>query len=132
MIESMIDNNCGQLLEYRESLANITTIHEPQKSQDLWLEIPRHIAKDLTLTQARELGLNPTDINIVEAIERDSVRPWLMINPTYLDFTPGFHMIQFIFRNEALNVYQSFYYSYMSQVDNPEKPYIYMQREDNT
>lgn len=132
MIDKLSDNNCGQLLPYRESLANIITIHSPQNTWNLWLEIPRDMAKDLTLYQVKILGLEPTDIDIATNIVRESVRPWLVVDPSALDFTPGFHMIQFVFMNEVLNVYQSFYFSYMSQVDNPEKPYIYMNQEEQS
>jgi hypothetical protein len=101
-----------------------------QSTWKLWLEIPKEIAKDLTLEQAKILGMYPTDIDIETAIVRDSVRPWLVVNPEVLDMSPGFHMLQFIFRNQVLQVYESYYFSYTSQVDNPEKPYIYMERKD--
>lgn len=126
------DKQYGQLLPYKESIASTKTMATEQYEWKLWLEIPKDIAKDLTLEQVKELGLNPTEIDIETAIVRDSVRPWLVLNPLYIDQTPGFHMLQFIFRNQALNVYQSFYFSYLSQVDNPEKPYIYMKREEET
>lgn len=124
------DTNYGSLLPYTESIANRITLNTCQSTWELWLEIPKEIAKDLTLEQAKILGMYPTDIDIETAIVRDSVRPWLVVNPEALDMTPGFHMLQFIFRNQVLQVYESYYFSYTSQVDNPEKPYIYMERKD--
>lgn len=123
--------NYGQLLPYTESLANIVTIHEPQFNTPIWLEMPRADAKDLTIYQIKELGLNPTEIDI-QSVTRDGIRPWVAIEASVLDMTPGFHMIQITFTNTILNVYQSYYFSYMAQIDDPAKPYIYMERTDNT
>ena len=131
MHKSMPAINYGQLLPYTESLANIVTIHEPQFNTPIWLEMPRADAKDLTIYQIKELGLNPTEIDI-QSVTRDGVRPWVAIEASVLDMTPGFHMIQIIFTNTVLNVYQSYYFSYMAQIDDPAKPYIYMERTDNT
>lgn len=131
MHKSMPAINYGQLLPYTESLANIVTIHEPQFNTPIWLEMPRADAKDLTIYQIKELGLNPTEIDI-QSVTRDGIRPWVAIEATVLDMTPGFHMIQFTFTNTVLNAYQSYYFSYMAQIDDPAKPYIYMERTDNT
>ena len=131
MHKSMPAINYGQLLPYTESLANIVTIHEPQFNTPIWLEMPRADAKDLTIYQIKELGLNPTEIDI-QSVTRDGIRPWVAIEASVLDMTPGFHMIQIIFTNTVLNVYQSYYFSYMAQIDDPAKPYIYMERTDNT
>lgn len=131
MHKSMPAINYGQLLPYTESLANIVTIHEPQFNTPIWLEMPRADAKDLTIYQIKELGLNPTEID-VQSVTRDGIRPWVAIEASVLDMTPGFHMIQFTFTNIVLNVYQSYYFSYMAQIDDPAKPYIYMERTDNT
>lgn len=131
MHETMPAINYGQLLPYTESLANIVTIHEPQFNTPIWLEMPRADAKDLTIYQIKELGLNPTEIDI-QSVTRDGIRPWVAIEASVLDMTPGFHMIQITFTNTVLNVYQSYYFSYMAQIDDPAKPYIYMERTDNT
>lgn len=131
MHKSMPAINYGQLLPYTESLANIVTIHEPQFNTPIWLEMPRADAKDLTIYQIKELGLNPTEIDI-QSVTRDGIRPWVAIEASVLDMTPGFHMIQITFTNTVLNVYQSYYFSYMAQIDDPAKPYIYMERTDNT
>ena len=131
MHKSMPAINYGQLLPYTESLANIVTIHEPQFNTPIWLEMPRADAKDLTIYQIKELGLNPTEID-VQSVTRDGIRPWVAIEASVLDMTPGFHMIQFTFTNAVLNAYQSYYFSYMAQIDDPAKPYIYMERTDNT
>lgn len=131
MHKSMPAINYGQLLPYTESLANIVTIHEPQFNTPVWLEMPRADAKDLTIYQIKELGLNPTEIDI-QSVTRDGIRPWIAIEASVLDMTHGFHMIQFTFTNTVLNVYQSYYFSYMAQIDDPAKPYIYMERTDNT
>lgn len=131
MCKSMPAINYGQLLPYTESLANIVTIHEPQFNTPIWLEMPRADAKDLTIYQIKELGLNPTEIDI-QSVTRDGIRPWVAIEASVLDMTPGFHMIQITFTNTVLNVYQSYYFSYMAQIDDPAKPYIYMERTDNT
>jgi hypothetical protein len=124
------DANYVELLPYRESLEHIVTLTPSQLDYKLWLEIPNNIAKDLTLTEVKYLGLTPTTVDIETNITRDSVRPWLVFNQTAINKTPGFHMLEFIFRNNTINTYQSLYFCYMSQVDNPEKPYIYMERKD--
>ena len=98
----------------------------------IWLEIPKNIAKDLTLIGVRQLGLTPTAIDIEAYIVREDKKPWIVLNPNGIDKTAGFHMIEFTFRNQAVQDYQTFYFSYTTQVDNPDKPYVYMERTDNT
>ena len=129
MLKADSTTNYAQLLPYQESIANLRTFNIEKFNWKFWLEIPKDIAKDLTLTSVKELGLESKDIDLVN-ITRDSVRPWLVFNPNGLNKDPGFHMLQFVFRNNNTNTFQLFYFSYMAQVDNPEKPYIYMERKD--
>lgn len=124
--------NVAQLLIYTESIANRLTINSHNFDTKIWLEIPKDIAKDLTLTEVRQLGLTPTVIDIEQNIVREDKKPWIVLNPNGIDKTAGFHMIEFTFRNQAVQDYQQFYFSYTAQVDNPDKPYVYMERTDNT
>ena len=121
----------SRLLPYKESVANIKYINSSLFSIPLWLEMPKDIAKDLTLEQVKELGIEPIDIP-ASFIKRNGIKPWLVIDMTFINLTPGFHMLQFVFYNNLLDVYQSYYFSYMVQVDNPDKSYIYMERKDTT
>lgn len=130
MMKADSTTNYAQLLSYQESIANLKTFNIEKFSWNFWLEIPKDIAKDLTLMEVKELGLNPKDIDILTNVTRDSVRPWLVFNPDGLNKDPGFHMLQFAFRNNKTETYQLFYFSYMAQVDDPVKPYIYMERTD--
>ena len=124
--------NVAQLLPYTESISNRITINSSMFDTKIWLEIPKNIAKDLTLTEVRQLSLTPTAIDIETYIVREDIKPWIVLNPNGIDKTAGFHMIEFTFRNQAVQAYQTFYFSYTAQVDSPDKPYVYMERTDNT
>lgn len=124
--------NVAQLLSYAESIANKITINNNHFNTNIWLEIPKNIANNLTLVEVKQLGLNPTAIDIETYITRDNKKPWLVLKPDGIDKSAGFHMIEFTFTNEALDTSQYYYFSYTAQIDNPEKPYVYMKREDNT
>ena len=92
MCKSMPAINYGQLLPYTESLANIVTIHEPQFNTPIWLEIPRADAKDLTIYQIKELGLNPTEIDI-QSVTRDGIRPWVAIEASVLGLNKNLDIV---------------------------------------
>ncbi len=130
---SSTPNNIAKLLPFKDSVANTITLNTNRFQWKMYLEIPKDIAKDLTLLEVKDLGLETKQIDIETAIVRETTgtdipRPWLIANLTYFNQEPGFHMVEFVFRNNNTNVYQSFYFSYTAQIDDPDKSYIYMNR----
>ena len=134
---------CILLRDYRTAIENTECFNKNQLiytqlvedteitiSEYLWLMIPKEIAKYLTLRLIREIG--PENINYdISQSERDSKNPWIKIPAATINLSPGFHMYEFIFDNIELDVTQTYYFCYQLQLDNPDKPYVYMNRSGN-
>jgi hypothetical protein len=59
-------------------------------------------------------------------------RPWIDIKSTALNMDVGHHVYKLHFRQKYTNVLSNLFFAYTIQNDNPEKPYIYMNREIET
>lgn len=125
-------NNIAKLLPFKDSVADTLTLNTNRFQWKLYLEIPKDIAKDLTLTEVIDLGLQSKQIDkkavVRETTGDDIPRPWLIADLAYFNQEPGFHMVEFVFQNNNTDVHQSFYFSYIAQIDDPDKSYIYMNR----
>lgn len=125
-----------ELCTYHDAIRQSRIFNINEIENILWLKIPdpskydsAH-SSDLFLKSVYEL--NSTDefveLDFTDDIERDSRRVWLKINTNMLNTSPGFHMYKFMFIDTRFNEEQNFFFAYKIQTDNPDKPYIYMNR----
>ena len=55
---------------------------------------------------------------------------WLKFQTNFIDTSVGLHVYKFTFVHTITNVVATLWFSYTIQNDNPDKPYIYMKRDE--
>lgn len=66
------------------------------------------------------------DLDFASFIHHDCCHPWLDILSSWLNMIPGRHIYKFSFVNRATSDTVELFFSYIAQVDDPEKSYVYM------
>lgn len=56
---------------------------------------------------------------------------WIKIHCSKLDLTTGMHVYKLVFNDPVFDETLNLYFSYTVQNDNPDKPYIYMNRDNS-
>lgn len=108
-----------------EDMSKFTSVFNINQFNDIiWIHIPDSDSKYLT------------DISIREMYQSDFIQysrelsyPWMYINSSELNKSPGQHIYEIKLKDSRYlegNCY--LYFSYIIQDDNPDKPYIYMDR----
>lgn len=64
-----------------------------------------------------------------DVVQRESPT-WLKIKTDFMDKRIGLHVYKLTFADTVTNVVSSLWFSYRIQSDNPDKPYVYMEREN--
>ena len=98
----------------------------------LWIHIPEELSWDFELFQLDEIifsGL--VEVDFQGLIEREGRRPWFKLNSGLLNKEIGKHIYKMSMVNRKTNDVISLYFSYIIQDDNPDKPYIYMNRNES-
>lgn len=113
------------LRPYQEAILNRTTFNNNQMKGHIWLEIPKALAKYLTLVSAAEIGETETLVP-QESLIREAKYPWIECPISVINEAPGFHMYQLTFSVDNRNEEQVLYFCYSIQTDSPDKSYVYM------
>lgn len=81
----------------------------------------------LKIEEVSEYPTNP--VNLID-VRKIPGHPWIDILFEALDDDPGYHIYKIEFRDLVTEDASLLYFAYNLQVDDPEKPYIYMHREE--
>lgn len=116
----------------KDQLSSVTrVINRAECEKYLWVHIPVQYARDYEIYQLDAVDAGtPVEVPYADNIVRDGQRPWLRINSEALDWTAGFHKYAVRLINRNTSDVVSLYFGYHSQDDNPDKPYIYMDRTE--
>lgn len=95
----------------------------------LWIHIPEKISNTCQFFQVNEMCPNPVESRFFKHFEHESGKPWVKVVTKVLNTEVGMHTYQLLFVNKLTNDVVTLYISYIIQDDNPDKPYIYMNRE---
>ena len=125
--------NHFQLYSYNEAIIHSEVINVGELQDSIWLKLPDDMAKYLTLTGVSSIGFenNGTSIDITDKVTRITNRIWIEIDKSVVSFDPGFHMYQLVFDDSGTGSILNLYFSYHIQDNNPDKDYIYMNREES-
>ena len=94
------------------------------------VKLPDSLPRDMDLSGIFDLT-NNKDIEFADNVTREEHKPWIDINSSILDMTAGQHVYRLIFAKEGLKLTATCWFSYIIQDNFVDKPYIYMNREDN-
>lgn len=84
------------------------------------------------------MQLRPIEVREITDVEAETAtqftyvqgRPWLDIRSDQLNQKSGYHKYVVKFLNSTTNSLVQYYFSYILQTENPDKPYIYMNPND--
>ena len=115
------------LATYDDAIATAQYIAKPDLGETMFCRIPDKYAGVLTFISVSEMGKANIDD---EKITIDEHNPWIDIASTEINQNPGYHMYQFTFFNTVIQQKVYLYMAYFMQLSDPEKPYIYMKRDE--
>lgn len=97
----------------------------------IWMSIPKYV-NTFTLYEIHDISNQISkEVNFYGKIHQDYDHPWLQIPLQILNMRSGKHTYKFIFYDEICKEFHNVFMSYISQDDNPETPYVYMEGRGN-
>lgn len=128
----MINADVFQLnaVPYSELAANSEIFNTVQLTPMLCVRIPTEVFKDCKL-----LGVYNTDrpddkdLNILSSCIVHKFNPWVDIDTCALCQKIGYHVYAMIFESCVTRCRVQLYFGYTIQSDEPDKPYVYMDKE---
>lgn len=100
-------------------------------SETVCVKLPPEMPRDMTLTGLYNLYASE-EVDFNDFVTRDENRPWVDIQSSILDITAGQHVYRMTFSKELCKLYATCWFSYIIQDNNPDKPYIYMKRDEDS
>lgn len=98
----------------------------------LWIYLNPEEVRQAYFVGAVEIGPNADNSRIFpDTFTRES-QCWIRVNKNYIGTTPGKHTIKLSFVDRFTDTDFNLYVSFYMQVDNPEKPYVYMKETPKT
>lgn len=114
-----------------EAVNNVTVFNRCDTEYWIYVNIPEYVAKEFNLYEVRELGSedkqgHEESRDVLPFCVWQKNRPWIDIKFRILNQEPGHHMYRMCFVNKFTDDVIHLYFSYILQVDGPDKPYKYM------
>ena len=100
-------------------------------SDTVCVKLPPQMPRDMDLIEIYNLNASE-ELDFTDKTTRDEHRPWIDISSDILDLTAGQHVYRMTFSKPDCKLNATCWFSYIIQDNNPEKPYIYMNRETDT
>ena len=100
-------------------------------SEVVCVKLPPQMPRDMQLIEIYNLN-SSEDLDFTDFVTRNENRPWVDIQSSILDTTAGQHTYRMTFAKEEIKLTATCWFSYIIQDNNPEKPYIYMQRDEDS
>lgn len=127
----MKPNNTYCLYLYEDAIKNVKIVNINQLDYYTYIRIPEYMNINQQLYSITEVNTSTLSepVDLYAYIQRDYLRPWLKIQTDMFNLMVGFHMYKFAFVDTETNDTTCLYFIYHIQNDNPEKPYIYMNRD---
>lgn len=95
------------------------------------VKLPPELPRDMVLTEIYNLD-SQEDLDFADQTTRDENKPWIDISSSILDVTAGQHTYRMTFTKNDCKLKAACWFSYIIQDNHPEKPYIYMDRSEDS
>ena len=95
------------------------------------VKLPSQMPRDMQLVEIYNLN-SSEDLDFADFVTRDENKPWIDIQTSILDVSAGQHTYRMTFAKEDVKLTATCWFSYIIQDNNPEKPYIYMKRDEDS
>ena len=130
----MIQDNIFTTVIQSSQLSDIplhTKIYNSKDFSDVvCVKLPPQMPRDMDLIDIYNLNTSE-ELDFIDFVTRDENKPWIDIQSSILDVTAGQHVYRMTFGKEDCKLNATCWFSYIIQDNNPEKPYIYMKRDDD-
>jgi hypothetical protein len=100
-------------------------------SEIVCVKLPEKMPRDFELAEIYNLE-SQEDLDFADQTTRDEHKPWIDISSSILDTTAGQHTYRMTFQNLGCKLKANCWFSYIIQDNHPEKPYIYMDRGEDS
>jgi hypothetical protein len=100
-------------------------------SEIVCIKLPPQMPRDMELTEIYNLN-SSEEVDFTDFVTRDENRPWIDIQASILDKSIGQHTYRMTFSRLGCKLSATCWFSYIIQDNNPEKPYIYMDRSEDS
>lgn len=131
----MIQDNIFTTVIQSSQLSDLpshTLIYNVKDFSDIvCVKLPPQMPRSMDLVELYNLD-SEKDIDFIDQVTRDEHRPWIDISTSILDTKEGQHIYRMTFRNLGGKLKATCWFSYIIQNNNPEKPYIYMNRDEDS
>ena len=112
------------------SLSSNTKVFNIQNFADtVCVKLPDDFPRDFELVGMYNLESDKT-IDFEDYVEQIPYKPWVDIKKTVLSTEIGQHTYRLDFMQHGFTIGATCWFSYIIQDGHPEKPYVYMKRED--
>ena len=130
MLQDNIFTTVIQASQLSDLPLNTKIYNSKDFSEIVCVKLPPQMPRDMELSEIYNLNASE-DVDFSDQVTRDENRPWIDISSSILDLTPGQHTYRMTFRKSDCKLAATCWFCYIIQDNNPDKPYIYMDREEN-
>lgn len=117
--------------DYKNLNKNTPVFNLSSLQSFIWMSIPKYLNR-CKLYEIYDLSHQAQkEVDFYGKIHQDFNHPWIQIPTEILDLKSGKHIYKFCFLDERMNQFHNIFVSYISQDDNPETPYVYMEGRGN-
>ena len=131
MLQDNIFTTVIQSSQLSEIPLNTKIYNSKDFSEIVCIKLPPQMPRSMELAEIYNLDTQE-DVDFIDQVTRDEHRPWIDISSTILDLNPGQHTYRMTFGKPERKLKATCWFSYIIQENNPEKPYIYMNRDENS
>lgn len=110
---------------------NTVIYNSKDVSEIICIKLPPEMPRDMNLAEIYNLN-SSEDVDFTDYVTRNEYRPWVDIQSSILDLTAGQHVYRMTFAKTDCKLKATCWFSYIIQDNNPEKPYIYMDRSEDS
>ena len=118
-----------ELKSYDDVFKEVRTFSRDALNYYFYIKIPINICKYVELVDISDITSSIEAIDYINHVKRDCRKPWISVESKIFDLSSGMHTYRFQFVDTTHNNSFYLYMSYSIQDNNPDKPYIYMNRE---
>lgn len=130
MLQDNVFTTIIQSSQLSEMPLNTKIYNSKDFSEIVCVKLPPQMPRDMDLIEIYNLNASE-DVDFADQVTRDEHRPWIDISSSILDLGIGQHTYRMTFAKENCKLKATCWFSYIIQDNNPEKPYIYMDRGEN-
>jgi hypothetical protein len=117
---------------HMQNLSSNTNVFNIQNFADtVCVKLPNDFPRNFELVGVYNLESNKS-IEFEDYVEQLPYKPWVDIKKTVLSTEIGQHTYRLDFMQPGYTIGASCWFSYIIQNNDPKKPYIYMNREDDS